>query len=336
MEQVAGQIVETLISEQPGPPGEAVVWAGEAVVDAGPTCIEISSNERVAGSLVKTMQDDNVSGALRRRAGLALGRLGWLPDDLDTFVKVPAASFFYGNRKVLKEIKYDYWIAKYPVTNKQYFAFINDNGYGYPHLDQFWSDPGRSWALKKKRERPGLWEKTDWNNPIFPVVGVSRYEAEAYCRWLDLRLREKGFLVETSDVLVEINMPQNFSARLPKELEWERAARGTDGRNYPWGHGFDRSKANVAKVMGEGLGTTAVCTYPTGASPVGSWDMSGNVLEWVASWEDSSAIVRGGSWALPQASASCCSRSRYAPDDSGLYWGFRVVISLQEDSQVNA
>ena len=95
MDRIAGEVVETLVTEQPGATGAAVVFAGEAVVDAGAVGIPAISKDRVIEVLIPTMQDVTVPKVLRRRAGLALGRLGWLPDDLDTFVKVSPGPFLY-------------------------------------------------------------------------------------------------------------------------------------------------------------------------------------------------------------------------------------------------
>jgi formylglycine-generating enzyme required for sulfatase activity len=128
-------------------------------------------------------------------------------------------------------------------------------------------------------------------DPRLPAVGVSWSDAGAYCAWL--------------------------GKRLPSEAEWERAARGTDGRSYPWGAGLDCARANFGNFAGDGPcagvnpgAPLPVGSRPRGVSPVGAHDMAGNVWEWVADLyaaypggsaeelEGPARVVRGG---------SCCS-----------------------------
>lgn len=143
------------------------------------------------------------------------------------------------------------------------------------------------------------------------------FEAEAYCRWLTGQLHDSG--------VIESGM----FAHLPSELEWERAARGEDGRDYPWQGEFDRRLANTG--LSELGASTAVCAYPGGVSPSGAWDMSGNVWEWTSSpWsvEDDDRVVRGGSWILNQRDARCAVRNGFIPANFYFDLGFRVVVSL--------
>jgi formylglycine-generating enzyme required for sulfatase activity len=237
----------------------------------------------------------------------------------------------YGDEEEEREIAHRYWIGKYPVTYSQYERFIEDGGY---HREDLWSREGWAWREEKDREQPGYWDSTDFNNPIFPVVGVSWYEAQAYCNWVTEKLQVsscefqvwRGGQLETPDL-----EPEALSARLPTEEEWERAARGTDGREYPWGDAFDFSKANIAEKIFEGIGTTSICTYPQGASPVGALGMSGNVWEWTGSlYEPDSGkfVMRGGSWYFIQRHARCAARSRRSPGLFSNYIGLRGVVSL--------
>ena len=323
LDRVAGDVVETLAGERPGAPGEAVVLAGEAVLDAWPGGVPPASKEKIVVALVPVMQDAHVPARLRRQAGLLLGRLGWQPEDMDAFVPVPAGEFLYGDDGQKRTIPDRYWIGKYPVTNAQYARFMADGGYD---RQEFWSEDGWKWrigtydttaaegwekellALRPAdlRNRPFFWEDMASSNPISPVVGVTWFEAQAYANWLNSR--------RASLHLEEAVLP-GYVVRLPSEDEWERAARGVDGREYPWEGEFDETRANTSE--GSAGGTTAVCTYPEGASPVRAWDMSGNVWEWTFSQSSANKeprVVRGGLWLNNQGLARCAVRRWHGPD----------------------
>ncbi len=178
------------------------------------------------------------------------------------------------------------------------------------------------------------------------MVGICWYEAAAYCNWLTERLRGGSFPLRVwRGGRVETLRLDSGAAvvRLPTEAEWEKAARGSGGRRWPWGEeDWDHERANV----GESglLRPTPVGMYPRGATPEGIHDLAGNVWEWTGSLyrpypyraddgrEDAESeerrVVRGGSWNSDQRYARCASRNRSIPD----YWldrlGFRVVVSL--------
>lgn len=166
-------------------------------------------------------------------------------------------------------------------------------------------------------------EPEDWNKQAHkldhPVVSISWHDAVAYAKWL-------------SDVTGNL-------WRLPTEAEWERAARGTDGRIYPWGNKWVERQANVSE--GKMGGTTPVGTYTTSTSPVGAYDMAGNVWEWVSSqlkpypykFDDgrenasplATKVSRGGSWRSDLRGARATSRNENLPGEKKDSRGFRLV-----------
>ncbi|NCP86803.1 SUMF1/EgtB/PvdO family nonheme iron enzyme [bacterium] len=310
--KVAGQVAEGLAAVPNAAPAEAAVLAGESVLDAWPDGVTQASKDRVVEALVPAMQDPAAKPDLRRRAGLALGRLGWQPDDLDEFVEIGPGKFLYGEKKEEREIKQRYWMAKYPVTNLQYARFIKAGGY---KNKDWWSQDGWDWRTSKGCLQPVYWDDRAYSNSIFPVVGVTWFEAEAYCRWLNQQP-------------LGMEIPKGYCVRLPNEEEWERAARFTDGREYPWNAGFAPKFTNTGESKLKA--TTAVCTYPLGKSQEGVWDLSGNVWEWSADWyrRGENRALRGGSWDLNSRDARCAYRSGGVPDDFYDDIGFRCVVSL--------
>jgi formylglycine-generating enzyme required for sulfatase activity len=141
-------------------------------------------------------------------------------------------------------------ITRYPVTNHQYAAFMEAGGYTHR---AWWTDEG--WAIKARSgwTEPRYWKKRG----DCPVMGVSWYEALAFCRWLSIVTGEP--------------------VSLPTEQQWQRAAQGDDGREYPWGN--EPPNEILCNWNRNASGTTPVTQYPDGASPYGVMDMSGNVWE---------------------------------------------------------
>lgn len=339
---VAGRVVRGMLGMECAgkEAGQNVLLAGACLEDVGEVGLGRAAARAVTEALLAASRNRDLPPTVQRDAGFILGRTGWAPADLDAFIEIPAGPFLYGDDRRTVVIAQPYAIGKYPVTNRQYRRFVEAGGYERREL---WSDEGWAWrtgaydskapqALRdwlarrppEERGEPFFWHDRQWNNPLAPVVGVTWFEADAYCNWL----------------AQELGRP----VRLPTEEEWERAARGTNGREYPWGDPFDHNRLNSAEFwVGrddldwsqwvdekgyEGASTTIVGQFPEGDCEAGLSDMSGNVWEWTSSWYHGERVyrgVRGGSWSLGRRLAGCASRVRLVPDDFLPNLGFRVV-----------
>jgi len=227
------------------------------------------------------------------------------------FVRVPAGKFLIGSEigdssekpQHSVDVPYDYWMARFPVTNELYNAYVKARGIKHPVA---------GWENKKDH----------------PITCVKWTDAMAYSQWLN--------------GLIKAELPSGLVLRLPTEAEWEKAARGTDGLEYPWGNQFDKNKCNTSE--GGKSGTTPVGLYsPQGDSPYGCADMSGNVWEWTHSLKKAypysvkdgredekksgARVLRGGSFFINDRFARCASRDDvgFASFDNLL--GFRVVVA---------
>jgi formylglycine-generating enzyme required for sulfatase activity len=189
-----------------------------------------------------------------------------------------------------------YEIGEISVTNGQFASFVQN--YQTP---SHWSPAGWQWREKNGIDRPRFWDDPEWRtylDPDQPVVGVSWYEAEAFARFSGLRL--------------------------PTEAEWERAARGDDGRRFPWGDDWNPS---FAAHRGGLRHTLKVKTFPQNRSPYGLHDCAGNVWEWCADWFDPSQTLRsarGGAWNAHPPQLRCASRNAWPPEARLSNLGFRV------------
>jgi hypothetical protein len=183
-------------------------------------------------------------------------------------------------------------IGKYPVTVAEYQRFMEDGGYS----DERWWRTGRQGTEKE----PRYWEDQK-QHPNRAVTAVNWYEAAAYASWC--------------------------GARLPEEAEWELAARGKEGREYPWGKEEpDESRANY--LDNGPRHPTPVGLYPWGATPEGVQDMAGNVWEWVDTWSDEKKkyrVLRGGSWYYVSSGLRASGRRRAVPASRSNVIGFRVA-----------
>ncbi len=313
-----------------------------------------------------------VPATLRVRAGLVMGRLCVYDQDAVTtpivdprlplaliglsvqqsprwhealqayWCPISAGPFWYGDdRKGPLQpvtLSYDFQIARYPVTNADFARFIATDGYADP---RWWTDhcwrflqPGRHdyvWEDNAQPiTRPRLWDDSVYNTPIQPVVGVSWYEAVAYCAWLTDQGHSQGWLSTDQQI------------RLPTALEWERAARHTDRRRYPWGDAPpDAERANY-KETGIGRPSPVGC-FPQGRAVCGALDLAGNVMEWLATpdgaeqqikpekdFTHNAIVLRTYSDFRDEPENLCCgSRDWGYPGDRLSYQGFRLVRFLR-------
>lgn len=253
------------------------------------------------------------------RPGVGLNRRG-LPD-ID-WVEIPEGEFIFGdtsegNGPHVVNLP-DFYLSRFPITYAQFEAFVHSGGYSN---SAHWTPEG--WEWKDDRANPDFgWNNPHWHLFNHPVIGINWYEADAFCRWL------------TTLTGCEI--------RLPTEQEWEKSARGTDGRLYPWGNDYTSGHANVNELI-EGAGpfylgrTSPVGIYTMGASPYGLVDMCGNVWEWCAtSWDNPyqisqhhmAVVARGGSWNSTHYGARIVVRSRHERHYSGRnILGFRLCAT---------
>lgn len=222
------------------------------------------------------------------------------------WVKILAGEFVMGSddgrdsEKPEHELYLDtFYIARVPITNTQYQLFVQATGHREP---RFWENG-----------RPAKGQEAH------PVVGVDFYDALAYCHWLSEVTKKK--------------------ITLPTEAQWEKAARGTDGRVYPWGNQFDNRKCNSIRKLGTGTTAMPVGIFSAGTSPYGVLEMAGNVWEWTSSsWTGSYAptareelnkkVLRGGSWNDNDEYLRSSIRCWYVTGIRNDYVGFRCVWNL--------
>lgn len=217
-----------------------------------------------------------------------------------------------------------YYIGKNKITNRQFQKFVADKGYEYT---KYWQAGG----FAEYGKEPRFWRDMRFyggglpGNEDFPVVGVSWFEAQAFCSWLSLK---------TGQVY-----------RLPTEAEWERAARGLEQRRYAWGDALDGSLANYEN-SGDSFepGLTPADFFPGNVTPEGVSGMIGNIWEWCQDWyggsayytaseknnpqgpdEGTSRIIRGGGWVDSAYYQRAANRNSSFPENRNPIQGFRCV-----------
>ena len=312
-----------------------IAWLGDANPDiaadlwrhVGKPRLPADLLDKLARRWLPRMTDPDLEPRPRARAaiGRAMGRFGLdrrpgvglrpngLPD-ID-WVEIPGpAPFIYqeGTHPGLPT----FWISRCPITNAQFQAFIDADGY----RDERW------WrGLAGRFKEPVT---PSWDEPNSPRETVSWFEAMAFCRWLSNASGE--------------------AIALPTEEQWERTARGLDGREFPWGP-FEPGHMNCAEQsIDDGEAdidcSSAVGIFPQGGSPEGVLDLAGNVWEWcrnkhespdrVGSEGQASRVLRGGSWYYGPQGCRAASRFVSGPDGRFGSFGFRVCRRSPPDTLV--
>lgn len=343
------------VPEHPAPTqGLTALLAAQTLIESGALTQVSERNrpkaERVRQWLLAIVRQGLLSPVDRAAAGDALCVMGddrpgvgvradGVPDIV--WCSVPAGEFTMGSKNNSEAVFGGnetpqhrptlpaFEISKYCVTNVQFDAFVQDGGYTDQRWRNCWTKDGLLW--KKDRTGPEKYGRA-FDLANHPVVMVTWYEAMAFCNWLGWKLGRP--------------------VSLPSEAQWERAARHTVGRRYPWGEQITPDHANYDET---GIGTTAVVgIFPQGASECGALDMSGNAWEWTRSlwgkyWQKSSfnypynsldkaredvdasfdilRVLRGGSFPLDARSVRCAVRFRRSPNNRHWRSGFRVVVA---------
>lgn len=306
--------------------------------------------ERDAGELIAAIENPNTKQADRISFAEALGVYGDPRlTDAARWIEIEASTFMYGTNEAPSETPIEaYALARWPVTIEEYAQFVDDDGY---------ASEGHWWAGRAGEgvewQRPANWQsqlRTKASN--HPVVGVSWFEAKAYCAWLTATQGESRYRFD-----------------LPTDVQWEAAARGTltwrdaagatiknpmPRREYPWEHPceaqgepvFERDRANTSEEPVRE--TSPVGSFPRGNGPFGHWDLAGNVWEWCEEPTAGRAIgstksyyraevalqrsfysdrvlrvIRGGSFKFGAGDARCSRRSDDRPHDRYAHLGFR-------------
>jgi iron(II)-dependent oxidoreductase len=248
-------------------------------------------------------------------------------------VFVPAGEFTMGsdeneNEKPAHTVWVNsFYLDRAPVTNGQFAEFWEE--VSYEETSDAWKEQEAARHhiyFNELRRAPRYWFDSDWNQKELPLVGVNWYEALVYAQWV--------------------------GKRLPTEAEWEKAARGTDARRYPWGNEFDATRCNNS-VGDNPIGHVSKPGQfsPQGDSPYGAQDMAGNVWEWTSSlykpypyvaddgredWQaQGSRVLRGGTWSSHfEDHLRCAHRYRNPPDFAYLNTGLRCAATIPPNMRV--
>ena len=231
-------------------------------------------------------------------------------------IKVPAGPFLMGSQPNDVE-----WTAR--TFFAESIEWYRDETPGQAvHLEEFFIDRTEvtvenysRFIAETGKLQPKYIDNSKFNQPRQPAVGMSWQDAVDYCTWL--------------------------GKRLPTEAEWEKSARGTDGRRYPWGNDLDVLKSNTRGTKDRFRYSAPVGSFPEGQSPYGVLDMAGNVFEWTKDWYEpypgndqksdmfgkKFKVIKGGSWKADMDLARSALRGKSLPSQRWNYVGFRCAKS---------
>jgi formylglycine-generating enzyme required for sulfatase activity len=338
--QVTGEMLQTLTANPPTVETRLRYELGLALAEAGDPRFKAKPLEGAKG----------VNAILPELVKVAAGafRMGTNKEDKKRLAEQKAKSWEDEEPAHMVRLA-EYWIGKYPVTNAEFRCFYDEQGYERQDL---WSMDGWKWrtgqwdsdlsgysedvqeSIRRQlsrrpvegRGQPFFWDDPQWKAANQPAVGVTWFEAQAYCNWLKA-LTGKNYC-------------------LPTEAQWEKAGRGEEGRLWPWGDTWEAERCNNREADSALSKTSPVGMYPHGTSPYGVHDLAGNVWEWCADWYDekeyqrcmdievvdppgpdvgSARVVRGGCCYNNRDYARCAYRSWGVPGFFSNYLGFRVV-----------
>lgn len=315
------------------------------------------------GNILAILGDDRKGIGIKQKEKLLIPDIDW--------IKIPEGNVMLGsNDNPINPRRnvhlFNYYISKYPITNTQFSAFVASKGYDN---HRYWTKEGWNWVqgtdipylqkseinrypedrenryndwlkarMVKYRQNPFWWHEEPWNLPNRPVVGITWYEAVAYCKWLndDCIFNEICKLLKISS--------SSYKIALPTVEEWEKAACGPKNFKYPWGNILKKKciKANID--VSQLNQTCAVGTFIEGKSGYGVFDVAGNVYEWIETGiikdelgeykiasnsdlnESIERMVKGGAWNFEYERTECASDDWDYPLIFDQNTGFRPVI----------
>lgn len=284
------------------------------VFSGGPKLRDIEISEGNGNSVVKPPEDG--SGKTPKSINNGTKPPEVAGTEKEAVVPAGRFSFAVSSKNYNPNVR-EFMISRYEVTNAEYAKFIKAGGY---RNEKNWSYEGRRWREKYNVTAPRFWGDPKYSDENFPVVGISYYEAEAYCKWLTSK-KAAGKVY-----------------RIPTEEEWIKAAywHKTEGvRQYPWGKQWKPGSANIAE-RGSPRKLSPVGKINDGKSYVGAYDMAGNVWEWCSSPFDNTIgepgddsfyyVIRGGSWGSSSRQTKLSARQMADTSTRSPYIGFRYVV----------